>query len=84
MNYTMVTMQECCRDEPMHLSIVSEGNRYYVEMYREGDGDRTCHRRFFDELKEAYMVYEKLASWMVFGFYRYEDRAAFLETGTMP
>ena len=80
MHYTIVHMEECCKDLNMILDLEAEGNKYSV-VYGSRIGPWS--RRQFDSLPEAYKVFEKLASWMVFGLYSEKNRREFLETGTM-
>ena len=80
MIYTIAQTKEVCKDNPLTLSIEKSGNRYVVELMN------TAHettRRSFDTLMDAYKVYEKIASWFVFGCYSESDRRSFLATGTM-
>ena len=82
MNYTIISMTEHCKDDPMTLSIDKTGNKYDVWLSGGTDPRRYTHRTF-DALTEAYKVFEKIASWMVFGYYSEADRRRYLETGTM-
>lgn len=80
MIYTIATMQGHCTDRPLTLEIEAQGNKYSVSLYSK-EGSTT--RRVFDELTDAYKVFEKLSSWIVFGYYSEEDKRKYLETGTM-
>ena len=80
MIYTIVQTKETCNDNPLTLSIEKHGNRYVVELMNMA---LETTRRSFDTLMDAYKVYEKIASWFVFGYYSEADRRSFLATGTM-
>lgn len=80
MIYTIAQTKEVCKDNPLTLSIEKSGNRYVVELMNM---DHETTRRSFDTLMDAYKIYEKIASWFVFGCYSEADRRSFLATGTM-
>lgn len=80
MIYTIAQTKEICKDNPLTLSIEKSGNRYVVELMNMA---HETTRRSFDTLMDAYKVYEKIASWFVFGCYSEADRRSFLATGTM-
>lgn len=83
MNYTIATLTEHCKDHPLTLDIIfnSHGNKYLVYLSGGESGARTSAT--FDSLMEAYKVFEKLSSWIVFCYYSEEDKRKYLETGTM-
>ena len=80
MIYTIAHMEECCKDEGnMNLELEVHGNKYCVAYGKTG----AWTRRKFDSLTEAYKVFEKLASWMVFSLYPEQYRRQYLTTGKM-
>lgn len=79
MYYTIATLTENCTENPLKLSIDVHGNEYIVWLFNENG--RT--KKYFKDLKDAYKVFEKLSSWIIFGYYSEKDRRQFLETGTM-
>lgn len=62
-------------------SIYVVGDKYEVRAHSIKDGRRVS--RQFDELTEAYKVFEKIVSWICFGLYADKDRLDFIEYGTM-
>lgn len=69
------------------LEINKAGNKFVVYLTQKiEDSGELCslhaHRKF-DELNEAYKVFEKLSSWIIFGHYNFYQRREYLLTGTM-
>lgn len=81
MNYTIATLTECCKDHPLTLDISSRGNKYLVYLSGGESGEYTSAT--FDSLTEAYKVFEKLSSWIIFGYYAEKDKRTYLATGLM-
>ena len=82
MNYTLVTMEEVHGND--FIGIDADGNKYSVYLGHKEEGmDTIFSSRKFDTLLEAYAIYEKLASFFVFGLYSYKERKSFLLTGTV-
>lgn len=79
MDFMITSVDDVSRQ--VHYSINKVGNKYAVRAYSDKDG-RNVSRRF-DELMEAYKVFEKIVSWVVFGLYADKDRMNFIEKGTM-
>lgn len=79
MDFMITSVDDVSRQ--VHYSINKVGNKYAVRAYSDKDG-RNVSRRF-DELTEAYKVFEKIVSWVVFGLYADKDRMDFIENGTM-
>lgn len=79
MDFMIASIDDVSRQ--VHYSINKVGNKYAVSAYSDKDG-RNVSRRF-DELTEAYKVFEKIVSWVVFGLYADKDRMDFIEKGTM-
>lgn len=79
MDFMITSVDDVSRQ--VHYSINKVGNKYAVRAYSDKDG-RNVSRRF-DELTEAYKVFEKIVSWVVFGLYADKDRMDFIEKGTM-
>lgn len=65
----------------MHYSINKVGSKYAVRAHNDKNGRNVS--RTFDELMEAYKVFEKIVSWVVFGLYADNDRMDFILKGTM-
>lgn len=79
MNFTIASVDDISRE--VHYGIVQDGNKYLVVAHSDKNG-RNVSRRF-DELTEAYKVFEKIVSWIAFGLYADNDRMDFIEKGTM-
>lgn len=75
MDFMITSIDDVSRQ--VHYSINKVGNKYAVRAYSDKTG-RTVSRRF-DELEEAYRVFEKIVSWIVFGMYTDKDRMDFIE-----
>lgn len=80
MNYTIAVMIEREKDDPLTLDIEKCGHKYIVHLRNEAH--KTTSRTFYT-LDEAYGVFEKLASWMIYGRYTEAERRRFLETGRL-
>ena len=65
----------------VHYSINKVGNKYAVRAYSDKGGRNVS--RTFDDLMDAYKVFEKIVFWVVFGLYADNDRMDFIEKGTM-
>lgn len=72
MHYTLINTENVQLGQM--LSIDKNGNKY--DLWYE-DGDRK-ELRTFDNLEDAYSVYEKINKAMVFGWFSYEDRVNIL------
>lgn len=79
MDFMIASVDDVSRQ--VHYSINTVGSKYAVRAYSDKNG-RNVSRRF-DELTEAYKVFEKIVSWVVFGLYADNDRMDFIEKGTM-
>lgn len=79
MDFMIASVDDISRE--VHYSINKVGNKYAVRAHSDKNG-RNVSRRF-DELTEAYKVFEKIVSWVVFGLYADNDRMDFIENGTM-
>lgn len=80
MNYTMATMTNGDMSDPLVLSMDKCGNKYTVWL---SDGGHDFTRRTFYRLDEAYAVFEKIASWMIYGLYTSAEKRRFLATGKL-
>lgn len=65
----------------VHYSINTVGSKYAVRAHNDKNGRNVS--RTFDDLMDAYKVFEKIVSWVVFGLYADNDRMDFIEKGTM-
>lgn len=84
MRYSIGHFTECCKNRDLEVWIYEEGDLYGVSLStRFPESGRTVTRRTFESLQEAYKVFEKLVSWMVFEHYTEDQKRQFLETGTM-
>lgn len=79
MDFMITSVDDVSRQ--VHYSINKVGNKYAVRAYNDKNGRNVS--RTFDELMEAYKVFEKIVSWVVFGMYANKDRMDFIEYGTM-
>ena len=79
MDFMITSVDDVSRQ--VHYSINKVGNKYAVRAYNDKNG-RSVSRRF-DEPMDAYKVFEKIVSWIVFGLYADKDRMDFIEKGTM-
>nr|DAL59457.1 MAG TPA_asm: hypothetical protein [Bacteriophage sp.] len=79
MDFMITSVDDVSRQ--VHYSINKVGSKYAVRAYNDKNGRSVS--RTFDELMEAYKVFEKIVSWVVFGLYADKDRMDFIETGTM-
>ena len=79
MDFMITSVDDVSRQ--VHYSINKVGNKYAVRAYSDKNGRSVS--RTFDELMEAYKVFEKIVSWVVFGLYADKDRMDFIEKGTM-
>lgn len=79
MDFTITSVDDISRQ--VHYSIDKVGNKYAVRAYSDKDG-RNVSRRF-DDLLDAYKVFEKIVYMIVFGLYADIDRMDFIEYGTM-
>lgn len=75
MDFMITSIDDVSRK--VHYSINKVGNKYAVRAYSDKTG-RSVSRRF-DELEEAYRVFEKIVSWIVFSMYTDKDRMDFIE-----
>ena len=65
----------------LKLIIDKSGNKYTVALYNKETSEQTAQT--FDSILEAYKVFEKLSSWIVFSYYTEKEKRQFLTTGTM-
>lgn len=79
MDFMITSVDDVSRQ--VHYSINTVGNKYAVRAHNDKNGRNVS--RTFDELMEAYKVFEKIVSWVVFGLYADNDRMDFIEKGTM-
>ena len=79
MGFTITSIDDINRN--VNYSINTAGEAYEVIAYSKKSG-RIVRRKFYD-LMEAYNVFEKVVSWIVFGMYSDNDRMDFIENGTM-
>ncbi len=79
MDFMITSVDDISRQ--VHYSINKVGSKYAVRAYNDKNGRSVS--RTFDELMEAYKVFEKIVSWVVFGLYADNDRMDFIENGTM-
>lgn len=77
MIYTIATLS--CRD--IDLTIDTKGNKYTVGLYNKESKQYTHND--FDNLNDAYKVFEKLSSWLIYGLYSEESKRDYLLTNTM-
>lgn len=79
MGFTITRIDDISRNVnySINYSINTDGEAYEVIAYSKKSG-RSVSRRF-DELEEAYRVFEKIVSWIVFGMYTDKDRMDFIE-----
>ena len=74
MNYTIAILQDVHND--VKINIDKNGNKYTVGIYNEITKEYT--HKSFNEMQEAYKVFENLSKSVVSGCYSYEQRKAFL------
>ena len=79
MDFMITSVDDVSRQ--VHYSISKVGNKYAVRAHNDKNGRSVS--RTFDELMEAYKVFEKIVSWVVFGLYADNDRMDFIGKGTM-
>lgn len=79
MDFEIAAIEDAARE--VRYSINKCGNKYDVRAH--GDKSGRFASREFENLKEAYEVFEKIVSWVVFGMYANKDRMDFIENGTM-
>lgn len=79
MDFMITSIDDVSRQ--VHYSINKVGNKYAVRAHNDKNGRSVS--RTFDELMEAYKVFEKIVSWVVFGMYSDNDRMDFILKGTM-
>lgn len=77
MNYTIATLE--CPYSGAQLTIDKSGNGYAVHYSHAGEHTS----RKFSDINEAYKVFEKLSSWIIYGLYAHKYRREYLLTGTM-
>lgn len=70
MDFMITSVDDISRQ--VHYSINKVGSKYAVRAYNDKNGRSVS--RTFDELMEAYKVFEKIVSWVVFGLYADNDR----------
>ncbi len=73
MNYTIATIKEIASHST--VSLVANGNRYYIELSEEG---KQTVRKHFDNNEDAAKLFQKLAGAFATGCYSYKDRASWL------
>ena len=85
MYYTIASLESPHTGD--RLDINKNGNKYIVYLtHKDEDSGEPyslhAHREF-DSLNDAYKVFEKLSSWIIYGFYDFYHRREYLLTGTM-
>lgn len=79
MDFMITSVDDVSRE--VNYSINKVGNKYTVRAYSHKNKEIVS--RTFDDLMDAYKVFEKIVSWIVFGLYADKDRMDFIEKGTM-
>lgn len=79
MDFTIASVDDVSGQ--VHYSIDKVGNKYAVRAHSDKNGRNVS--RSFDELTGAYVVFEKIVGWIVFGMYSDNDRMDFILKGTM-
>lgn len=79
MDFMITSVDDVSRQ--VHYSINKASNKYAVRAHNDKNGRSVS--RTFDDLMDAYKVFEKIVSWVVFGLYADNDRMDFIENGTM-
>lgn len=79
MDFMITSIDDVSRQ--VHYSINKVGNKYAVRAHNDKNGRSVS--RTFDDLMDAYKVFEKIVSWVVFGLHEDNDRMDFIEKGTM-
>ena len=77
MEYTIARMES----RNISLNIDRIGNEYLVGLWDKENHSSTTKR--FGTIELAYKVFEKISSWLVFGYFSNEDIKTYLKTGTM-
>lgn len=85
MYYTIASLESPHTGD--RLDINKNGNKYIVYLtHKDEDSGEPyslhAHREF-DDLNDAYKVFEKLSSWIIYGLYSEDDRRHYLQYGTM-
>lgn len=78
MDFMITSVDDISRQ--VHYSINKVGNKYAVRAHSDKTG-RNVSRRF-DELTEAYKVFETIVHWVVFGMHTDNYRLDFIEKET--
>lgn len=79
MIYTIAQLEEA--QGSLILNIDKNGNMYTVGLYNKETKEYTSQT--FNSIAEAYKVFEKLSSWIIFSYYTEKAKRQFLATGTM-
>lgn len=85
MYYTIASLESPHTGDTLEIN--KDGNKYVVYLtHKDEDGGEPyslhAHRKF-DELGDAYKVFEKLSSWIIYGFYDFYQRREYLLTDAM-
>lgn len=73
MIYTIAFIEEMASHDT--VSLVSSGNKYYIELVAEG---KQAVRKHFDNIEDAVKLFQKFAEVFATGCYSYKDRASWL------
>ena len=79
MNYTIAVL-----DNPfgnLKLDICVSGNKYTVGLWDKEKHESVTET--FDSLQDAYEIFGKISSWIIFGLYKDEAKKQYLKTRTM-
>lgn len=74
MHYTISSLNDVQFDQMLDLN--KTGNKYSVYLYHK-DTKKVAHKTF-DNIGDAYAIFEKLARHICFGDYSFNDRMAML------
>lgn len=79
MIYTIAILEEAQGN--LKLIFDKNGNQYTISLYNTETHDNS--HKTFDNITDAYKVFEKLSSWIIFSYYSEKNKRQFLTTGTM-
>ena len=79
MIYTIAILEDV--QGTLKLILDKAGNKYTITLYNKETKDSTHNT--FDTLPDAYKVFEKLSSWIIFSYYSEAAKRQYLSTGTM-
>lgn len=75
MNYEIASLKDVHNE--VEISVIKDGNKYAVMLGKVWSSE--CHHNSFDNIEDAYAVFEKLSKAVVMGLYSWEDRVAILK-----